>query len=123
RHADQGDEPPAVAAVSACQARAWRRAARVDTVLPPLVPTASIPWSRPAGEGALFAGRLSPEKGAAEAIDIARAAGIPIAVYGEAYDAGYAREQIGPRRAPPGGRGPEAGPRARLVAGRGRPAG
>jgi len=116
RHADQGDEPPAVAAVSACQARAWRRAARVDTVLPPLVPTASIPWSRPAGEGALFAGRLSPEKGAAEAIDIARAAGIPIDVYGDAYDAGYAREQIGPRRAQPGVQVHEAVPRAALWA-------
>ena len=31
---------------------------------------------RRAGDGAVFAGRLSPEKGAAEAIDIARAAGV-----------------------------------------------
>jgi glycosyltransferase involved in cell wall biosynthesis len=102
RQAGQADEPPAVATVSAFQARAWRRAVRVDAVLPPLVPTASIGWSRPAGEGALFAGRLSPEKGAAEAIDIARAAGIPIDIYGDAYDPGYAREQIGPRRGQPG---------------------
>ena len=35
----------------------------------------SIPWSPAAGDGAVFAGRLSPEKGAAEAIDIAQAAG------------------------------------------------
>jgi len=94
--------PPAVATVSQSQARAWRQVVRVDAILPPLVPTASIAWSRSAGEGAVFAGRLRPEKGAAEAIDIARAAGVPIDVYGDAYDAGYAREQIGPRRALPG---------------------
>jgi glycosyltransferase involved in cell wall biosynthesis len=93
---------PAVATVSASQARAWRRVVRVDAILPPLVPTASIAWSRSAGAGALFAGRLSPEKGAAEAIDIARAAGVPVDVYGDAYDAGYARDKIGPRRALPG---------------------
>ena len=50
----------------------------------------------------MFAGRLSPEKGAAEAIEIARAAGVEIDVYGDAYDADYAREQIDPRRAEPG---------------------
>jgi UDP-glucose:tetrahydrobiopterin glucosyltransferase len=102
RHAQEGDEPPAVAAVSAFQARAWRRVVRVDAVLAPLVPTASIPWSRSAGAGAVFGGRLSPEKGAAEAIDIACAAGVPIDVYGDVYDAGYARDQIGPRQARPG---------------------
>ena len=59
-------------------------------------------WSETAGRGALFAGRLSPEKGAAEAIDIARAAGVPIDVYGDVYDADYSREQIDPRRGWPG---------------------
>ena len=94
--------PPAVATVSQSQARAWRQVVPVDAVLPPLVPTASIAWSRSAGTGAVFAGRLSPEKGAAQAIDIAGAAGVPIEVYGDVYDAGYAREQIGPRRGLPG---------------------
>ena len=102
RQAGRDGGPPAVATVSQSQARAWRQVVRVDAVLPPLVPTASIAWSRSAGAGAVFAGRLSPEKGAAEAIDIARAAGIPVDVYGDVYDAGYAREQIGPRRDLPG---------------------
>ena len=114
RYADRWDEPPSVAAVSAFQAAAWRRVTRVDAILPPLVPTASISWSRSARCGAVFAGRLSPEKGAAEAIDIARAAGIPIDVYGDAYDAGYAREQIGPRRDQPGVTVHRAVPRASL---------
>jgi UDP-glucose:tetrahydrobiopterin glucosyltransferase len=102
RQVSRDGQRPAVAAVSQAQARLWREVLPVDAVLPPLVPTASIAWSRSPGTGAVFAGRLSPEKGAAEAIDIARAAGIPIDVYGDAYDADYAREQIGPRRDLPG---------------------
>jgi glycosyltransferase involved in cell wall biosynthesis len=114
RHAARGGRPPAVAAVSVSQASAWRRIVRVDAILPPYVPTHVIPWSREAGEGAIFAGRLSPEKGAAEAIDIARAAGVPIDVYGDAYDAEYSRDQIGPRRAWPGVTVHDAVPRASL---------
>ncbi len=94
--------PPAVAGVSEFQAASWRQSVTVDAVLPPYVPTRDIPWAPVAGDGAVFAGRLSPEKGAAEAIDIAQAAGIAIEVYGDAYDVGYAREQIGPRRHLPG---------------------
>jgi glycosyltransferase involved in cell wall biosynthesis len=94
--------PPAVATVSEFQASAWRRVIPVDAVLPPYPPTGVIPWARTAGQGSLFAGRLSPEKGAAEAIDIARAAGLPIDVYGDPYDLGYTREQIDPRRDWPG---------------------
>jgi UDP-glucose:tetrahydrobiopterin glucosyltransferase len=93
---------PAVAVVSAFQASAWRRVVPVDAVLPPYPPTGVIPWSDTAGQGALFAGRLSPEKGVAEAIDIAGAAGMPIDVYGDVYDPGYAREQIEPRHSRPG---------------------
>lgn len=92
-----GGEPPAVAAVSASQASAWRLVCSVDAILPPYVPTRSIPWSASPGAGAIFAGRLSPEKGTAEAIDIAVAAGLRIDVYGDAYDADYAREQVYPR--------------------------
>jgi glycosyltransferase involved in cell wall biosynthesis len=102
RDAARTPRPPAVAGVSAFQAGAWEKFVRVDAILPPYVPTRVIAWSRAAGDGAVFAGRLSPEKGAAEAIDIARAAGIAIDVYGDAYDPDYAREQIGPRRAEPG---------------------
>jgi glycosyltransferase involved in cell wall biosynthesis len=114
RHAARSGRPPTVATVSAFQASAWRRIVRVDAILPPYVPTGAIPWSPAPGDGAVFAGRLSPEKGAAEAIDIARAAGVPIDVYGDAYDAGYSREQIGPRRAWPGVTVHDAVPRTAL---------
>ena len=100
--AARGGEPPAVACVSRSQSRAWQAVTRVDAILPPYVPTGAVPWSEAAGDGAVFAGRLSPEKGAAEAIDIARAAGVRIDVYGDAYDAEYARQQIEPRRDAPG---------------------
>jgi glycosyltransferase involved in cell wall biosynthesis len=98
----RGDRPPAVAAVSEFQAGAWRRFFPVDAVLPPYPPVRDMAWAETAGQGALFAGRLSPEKGAAEAIDIARAAGVPIDVYGDVYDARYSRERIDPRRDWPG---------------------
>ena len=102
RQVTRSSRPPAVAAVSEFQASAWRRVVPVDAVLPPYPPTHLIPWSGTAGQGALFAGRLSPEKGAAEAIDIARAAHVPIEVYGDVYDAGYSRDKIDPRRGWPG---------------------
>jgi glycosyltransferase involved in cell wall biosynthesis len=106
--------PPIVAVVSNSQAGAWRRVVPVDAVLPPYPVVRDIPWSATAGRGAVFAGRLSPEKGAAEAIDIARAAGVPIHLYGDAYDEGYSREQIDPRRGLPGVSVHEAVPRPSL---------
>ena len=102
REAAESSRPPAVAAVSSFQACAWRRVVPVDAILPPYPATGAIAWSETAGRGALFAGRLSPEKGAAEAIDIACEAGVPIDVYGDVYDADYSREQIDPRRGWPG---------------------
>jgi glycosyltransferase involved in cell wall biosynthesis len=102
RQVVRSSRPPAVAAVSRTSASAWGRVVPVDAILPPYPPTRVIPWSGTAGEGALFAGRLSPEKGAAEAIDIAREAELPIDVYGDVYDAAYSREQIDPRRGWPG---------------------
>jgi glycosyltransferase involved in cell wall biosynthesis len=96
------DAPPAVAGVSHFQANAWRRVFPVDAILPPCVPTALIDWSPTSGDGAVFAGRFSPEKGAAEAIDIAQAAGVGIDVYGDPYDPEYAVQRIDPRRSEPG---------------------
>jgi glycosyltransferase involved in cell wall biosynthesis len=114
RQVARGSRPPAVAAVSEFHAGAWSRILPVDAILPPYPPTRVIPWSGMAGPGALFAGRLSPEKGAAEAIDIARAAGVPIEVYGDVYDARYSRDEIDPRRGWPGVTVHQAIPRAAL---------
>jgi len=102
REVARSDRAPIVAGVSATQAGAWRRVIAVDAILPPFIPTRAIRWSPSAGEGAVFAGRFSPEKGVIEAIEIARAAGVRIDVYGDSYDPDYARERIYPRRADPG---------------------
>jgi len=114
RRVSRRSRRPAMAAVSGFQASGWRRVVPVDAILPPYPPTRVIPWSATAGQGAVFAGRLSPEKGAVEAIDIARAAGIPIDIYGDVYDLGYGREQIDPRRDWPGVTIHRAVPRAEL---------
>jgi glycosyltransferase involved in cell wall biosynthesis len=98
RDAVRSRRPPVVAGVSMSQATTWRRVVSVDAILPPLVPTPAIRWRAAAGEGAVFAGRLSPEKGAVEAIEIARAADVRIDLYGDVYDAEYTRERIDPRR-------------------------
>ena len=69
---------------------AWERTATVHAVIRNGVPVDRIPWSDEAGPAALCAGRLSPEKGVAEAIEIAIAADRPIVVAGSDYDADYA---------------------------------
>ncbi len=93
---------PAVAAVSAFQEHAWNMLTRIDQVLPNGVPTHEVPWSRSSGVGVVFAGRFSPEKGAAKAIDIAKLAGEHIDLYGDPYDLDYARKHVYPRHGEPG---------------------
>ena len=85
---------PTIVAVSESSAVSWRRVTRVDRVLRDGVPVDRIPWSAKGGDLLLFAGRFSPEKGAADAIAIARRAGVPIAVYGDPYDPVYARDHV-----------------------------
>jgi len=92
--ARQSENRPMVAAVSTAQAVAWETWTSVDTVLPNGVPIARIPWSVDAEDHVVFAGRLSPEKGAADAITIARQAGVPIHLYGDPYDVDYAQSLI-----------------------------
>ncbi len=91
-----------VACVSVSQAMAWRRFVPVEAILPPYIPTRQIGFSPTAGPGVVFAGRFSPEKGAADAIAIARRAGAAIDVFGDSYDAEYTRTQIDPWRVKPG---------------------
>jgi len=63
-------------------------------VLPNGVPIERIPWSADSDDHVVFAGRLSPEKGAADAIRIARQVGVPIHLYGDPYDIDYAQSLI-----------------------------
>jgi UDP-glucose:tetrahydrobiopterin glucosyltransferase len=100
--ASRSANPPTIATVSTTAASGWRRLARIDVVLPNGVPVNQIPWSETGGGHLLFAGRFSPEKGAAHAIAIAREAGVPIDLYGEPYDAEYARDEVDRHSGEPG---------------------
>ena len=86
-----GSEPGIVVGVSTSQAQAWSSLVRFDRVIRNGVPVGRIPWSGNPGRGLIFAGRLSAEKGAAVAIDIALLADERIDLYGTAYDEDYAR--------------------------------
>ena len=83
-----------VCCVSDSQADAWSRIATVDVVLRNGVPVDRIPWSAEGGGSALFAGRLSPEKGAREAVAIAARSGIDLTVIGGAYDPDYVVDAV-----------------------------
>jgi UDP-glucose:tetrahydrobiopterin glucosyltransferase len=102
RSARDSPHPPSIAAVSVSLAEAWSHLEPVDVILRNGVPTSKMPWSGDAGRGVVYAGRLSREKGAAEAIAIARAADVHIDVFGEAYDPDYAAQRIEPWRHQPG---------------------
>ena len=72
REAQAASEPAIVVGVSVAQARAWSPLIAFDRVIRNGVPVGLIPWSDQPGDGLIFAGRLSAEKGAAVAIEIAR---------------------------------------------------
>lgn len=91
REAQQGTEPAVVVGVSASQARAWSSLVSFDLVIRNGVPVDRIPWSYQTGHGLIFAGRLSAEKGAAVAVEIALMSDERIDLYGTAYDEEYAR--------------------------------
>jgi glycosyltransferase involved in cell wall biosynthesis len=94
RDASRAPHLPVIATVSTAQADAWRPFVEIDAILRAGVATTRIPWSAHPGAGAVFAGRFSPEKGAVDAIAIARRAGMPIDLYGDAYDDGYAEHEV-----------------------------
>ena len=90
--AQHASKPGIVVGVSASQARAWSPLVRFDRVIRNGVPVSLIPWSDQPGEGLIFAGRLSPEKGAAMAVEIALLSDERIDLYGAAYDDDYASD-------------------------------
>jgi len=86
-----GANPPLVAGVSEAHADAWRRLVPVDCVLRPGLLIDAIPWrATSTSTRLLFAGRFSREKGAMEAVEIARLAGRRLLLCGPGYDPEYA---------------------------------
>lgn len=89
RQLSHSGRTPIVVTVSKWAGAAWSELVQVNAVVRNGVPLNRISWSPEGGEGALFAGRFSPEKGAMEAIEIAVAAGVPISLIGNPYDPAY----------------------------------
>ena len=89
--AQRGPNPPVVAAVSPSQMSQWQKYNRIDLLLRAGIPVSRIPWSADPGRGLLLAGRISPEKGVLDAIEIAGAAGLELTIAGTRYDEEYAR--------------------------------
>jgi glycosyltransferase involved in cell wall biosynthesis len=84
--------------VSNANAAAWRAAGvAVRTVVPNGVDVSAIPLSRDRGDHLLYAGRLSPEKGVATAIEVAERTRRGIVVAGAIYDEAYFAKRIAPR--------------------------
>ncbi|MFL5798164.1 MAG: glycosyltransferase [Actinomycetota bacterium] len=92
RAAAGGERPPRVVTVSRAMREAWAGAGVEAEVVRNGVPVREIPWSARPGRGALFAGRLSAEKGALDAIAIAGRAGVALRIVGQPYDPAHAEE-------------------------------
>ena len=90
REVQTSPSPPTVVAVSRRQASDWSKVAGVDAVLRNGVPVERIAWSAEGGDALLFVARLSPEKGAMEALDIAAISGLPLVMAGSDYHSEYA---------------------------------
>jgi glycosyltransferase involved in cell wall biosynthesis len=113
REVARASMPPTVVTVSHTMHEAWRGAGVDARVIRNGVPVERIPWSASPGEGLVFAGRLSPEKGALDAIEIARIAELPLTIVGPPYDGAHAGE-VGRRAAEAGATVLEPLPRSEL---------
>jgi glycosyltransferase involved in cell wall biosynthesis len=89
---------PWLVTVSEWCAATYDATCQIDAVIPNGVDVDAIPFGANAEEPRylLFAGRLAPEKGAADAISIARGAGYPLIIAGGIYDQAYFETQVQP---------------------------
>ncbi len=96
---DRRGHPVTLVAVSQSCAQAYRPYTAVDGVIYNGLGLDAIPFSpRHAKEAALlFAGRISPEKGVEEAIEIAAMSNHRLLIAGGIYDRAYFAERIAPR--------------------------
>lgn len=95
----QGQARPLLVALSHSCARLYKPYTPFDYIIPHGVDLPSIPFVPTSSDDAplLFAGRITPEKGVEEAIEIARLAGRPLLIAGGIYDQHYYEQRILPR--------------------------
>jgi UDP-glucose:tetrahydrobiopterin glucosyltransferase len=85
--------------VSQACAAAWSPFCAIAEVIYNGVDLASIPFSETPAirPSLLFAGRISPEKGVEDSLNIAERAGLPLTLVGDVYDMRYYEQRIAPR--------------------------
>jgi UDP-glucose:tetrahydrobiopterin glucosyltransferase len=100
----QGHPVTLVTVSNAC-AHTYEEYTPIDRVIYNGLDIAAIPFSpRPATDAPLlFAGRISPEKGVEDAIDIAQKAGYHLLIAGGIYDRPYYKERVLPKLKRAGG--------------------
>ena len=91
--------PTRLVTVSEACAATYRPYVPMDAIIPNGIDTDAIPFGPQAdADGCvLFAGRLSPEKGVTDAIEIARRAGRHLSLAGGIYDTAYFEQAIQPQ--------------------------
>lgn len=99
--------PTRIVTVSHACAATYASVCRIDAVIHNGIATARIPFNATtpargdvAGEPRpylLYAGRITPEKGVEDALEIAAAAGYPLVLAGGVYDSDYYESRIAPR--------------------------
>lgn len=100
--------PTRIVTVSRACAATYGSVCRVDAVIYNGIDTARIPFGSPILERAtgvgdeqrpylLYAGRVAPEKGVEDALEIAERAGYPLVLAGGIYDDAYYASRIAPR--------------------------
>ena len=106
---------PWLVTVSQACAATYSDICRIDAVVYNGIDLAAIPFgAAPAPDGhALYAGRITPEKGVEDAIEIALAAGTRLILVGDIYDQGYYATRIEPLLAAHPNRLTYLGPRSR----------
>ena len=87
---------PRLSAVSDATARMWADIATVEDVVPNGVDLDSWGFGR-GGDGAVWCGRMVPEKAPHLAIDAARLAGLPLTIAGPIVDGGYWEREVAHR--------------------------
>jgi glycosyltransferase involved in cell wall biosynthesis len=99
RELHQTGNPTRFITVSQACAATYRPYLPMDAIIPNGIDTDAIPFGPEAdGDGSvLFAGRLSPEKGVTDAIEIARRAGRRLSLAGGIYDTAYFEQAIQPQ--------------------------
>lgn len=107
---DMGRASARLVAVSRACAATYASSCAIAVVIYNGIPIERIPFGAASESYLLYAGRISPEKGVADALDIAARAGRRLVLAGGVYDEAYSQREVAPRVAAMGARADYLGP-------------